>query len=147
MNFAAILDTLAANLGTDTALNDFCLAQWGKPFAAKKGYKKRHEIGMDELPVARLTQPRLRKAAVATRVAFQPHVTMRVYAGFLCEDVEQAADLAIQLGDLLGAVAVTTASALGLVAEEIDCVTDEGQLLPSCFLVMDITLRGVPVAA
>ena len=97
----SLLTNLVTTLQTDTILAAFIDGTFARALTIKKGYRRRDEIGLDELPIIRVTRPRRVTQKNAIRMGQEHYTTVRLYAGFFSEDVEAAADLAAEFEELL----------------------------------------------
>lgn len=136
----SLLANLVAVLETDAPLVAFIDGSFDRPLTVKPGYRRRDEIGLDELPIIRVTRPRRVTQKNSIRSGQEHFTTCRLYAGFFCEDVERATILAIEMEDIILAALLTAETGLGTI-EEFTAVNDEGALPPGHFLVIDVTLK------
>lgn len=140
----SLLTNLVTTLQTDTILAAFIDGTFARALTIKKGYRRRDEIGLDELPIIRVTRPRRVTQKNAIRMGQEHYTTVRLYAGFFSEDVEAAADLAAEFEELLLEIFLDHEAILGTV-DEFTAVNDEGMLPPGHFLVIDVTLKTLTI--
>lgn len=120
----------------------FVEGNFGRPLTVKPGFRRRDEIGLDELPIIRVTRPRRRTDKTGLRVGVNHYITYRLYAGIYHESPEEATALMLELEDILADLFINNEATLGLL-EEATSANDEGTLPPAHFLVMDVTFRVV----
>ncbi|WP_020675562.1 hypothetical protein [Geopsychrobacter electrodiphilus] len=142
---AAILD-LKSTLESDSALDAFCQARFGKSITVKTSYRNREEISMGECPVVLMTRPRVTRENGLNRRARGNH-TVRLYFGFYQADTagdprDTANQTAIEfeeaIEDAVSADTTRGGNASSTVPK--DSVNDEGILHPVYFGVMEIEI-------
>jgi len=125
-----------------TDLAAFADANFDRPLTVKPGFRRRDEIGLDELPIIRVTRPRRRTDKTGLRVGVNHYITYRLYAGIYHESPEEATALMLEMENILADLFIGNEVTLGLL-EEATSANDEGTLPPVHFLVMDVTFRVV----
>jgi hypothetical protein len=141
MAFSDVMANLVSTLQTDPELTAFCLASFRKPLTVKRGYKKRHEIGLDELPIIRITHPQ-DSPDITSGNNIVMH-TVRLYCGFGQDDCELAVDQSTGFDELIRA-ALLKDRRRGRTAQTTipgAAVNDEGSLHPSYFTIMDLQIE------
>ena len=141
MSFSLVTANLVSTLQNDPDLTAFCLAAFKKTLSVKRGYKKRHEIGLDELPLIRITHPQDNPD-----ITFGNNInmhTVRLYCGFNQDNCELAVDQSTDFTDLIRA-ALLKDRRRGKTAQTTipgKAVNDEGSLHPSYFTIMDCQIE------
>lgn len=128
-------------LETDAALSSFCASTWGKEITVKRVFRRRTEIGLEQLPVILMTHPEVVKSY---RVGARDGVhTIRLYCGFREEDREKAQAHFIRLEELIDdALLAPEPDTLGVFyVDPSDSVNDEGALHPVYFMLMDMKVQ------
>lgn len=137
MPFGDVLSNYVTTLQNDSDLSAFCSSAFGKALTVKLGYKQRHEIGLDELPIVRVTNPR-DNPDITSGNNINMH-QVRLYCGFVQDDCELAALQLIQFKELIRAALLKDRRRGGNAQTTIPgaAVNDEGAMHPSYFTVME----------
>lgn len=141
MGIKDALANMVTALRDDADLAAFCTAAFQKPLAVHLGYKERHEIGLDELPLVRVTY--FRDAPdISSGNNINMH-TVRLYCGFNQDDSELAVTQAVEFKELIRAALLKDRRRGNNAQTTIagDAVTDSGSMQPSYFTVMEFQIE------
>ena len=129
-SFTATITALAASLSEDTALQAYCLAEFGRNMTVQAVFRNKAEIGMDEMPVALITRPRVKKN-IYIQAKDQVN-SVFVYLVFFKEDANAAALNMIRLEELVDDALTKDGTQGGACTETtpVEAVNDEGRNHP-----------------
>jgi hypothetical protein len=141
MSFVNTLTNVVTTLTNDTDLQAYALTTWGKNVTVKKGFRQRLEIGLDELPLIRVTRPEDTPDTRSGNIIIMHKV--RLYAGIYQPDKDAAVDQIITFGELIRAALRKDRRRGGTAQTTIPgaIVNDEEGLADSFFLVMDTDIE------
>jgi len=141
MGFGDVLANIVTTLKTDADLAAFCLSAFKKALTVKLGYKERHEIGLDELPIVRITY--LKDSPDITSGNNINMHTVRLYCGFNQDDCELAVTQSVTFAEMIRAALLKNRRRGGAAQTTIpgDAVNDAGSMHPSYFTVMDFQIE------
>ena len=139
-SFTDVIDNIKTVLEADTALQAFCQAKWGRALNTVSAYRKRMEIGMDELPLILVTRPQTRNKN--RHLIKDADHTVLLYCGFNQPDrdlvlAEQIRFIEL-IEDALLADVTRGGTAINTLIE--DSVNDEGKFPPACFSVIALEI-------
>ena len=141
MGFGDTLANIVTTLKNDADLAAFCPSAFKKTLTVKLGYKERHEIGLDQLPLIRVTFFK-DSPDITSGNNINMH-TVRLFAGFNQDDCELAVTQSVTFKELIRA-ALLKDRRRGSTAQTTipgDAVTDAGSMHPSYFTVMDFQIE------
>lgn len=141
MSFVNTLDNLVSSLSGDADLQAYATATWGKNVTVKKGFRQRHEIGLDELPLIRITRPQDDPDLTSGNIIIMHKV--RLYGGLYQPDPDLAVDQIITFAELIRAAVRKDRRRGGTAQTTIPGSTanDEEGVDDSYFLVMDLDIE------
>ena len=141
MGFGDVLANIVTTLKTDADLAAFCLSAFKKALTVKLGYKERHEISLDHLPIIRITRPKDSPDITSgNNINMQ---SLRLYCGFCQDDSELAVTQSVTFEELIRAALLKDRRRGGTAQTTIpgDAVNDAGSMHPSYFTVMDFQIE------
>ncbi len=100
-SFKEKYNALKVRLENNQDLDAFCQSTFGQSIKVLKTFKERTEISLNELPIALITRPQVRRE-FANQLSKKEH-SIFIYAGFHEEDKLRAADISIEFEELIEA--------------------------------------------
>jgi hypothetical protein len=142
VSFTAVIADIVTTLQTDTDLAALVTA-WGKTLTVKKGYKQRAEIGLEELPIIRVTTPEEDPDTSAGHRTTLHKV--RLYCLFLQNDCEQAVDDLVIFREKILDAMLKNRRRGGTAQTTIPgkSANDEGTFHPSYCIVMEFDIQTI----
>jgi len=142
MSFVPTLADIKTTLENDAELQAYAQTKWGKPVKVRKVFRKRNEIGLDELPVILITRPSRNAEEALTRRKDNLH-TVSIYAGFRQENRELAPDQLLEFEELIESALMVDPSRGGTAADTAfqESVNDEGLFHPVYFQALGFQIK------
>jgi len=139
-SFTDVIDNITTTLEDDTALQAFCADKWSRSLSAKAAWRKRVEIGLDELPVVLVTRPRTRNKN-RHEIRDADHTVM-LYCGFNQPDRDLILKEQIRFIELIENALLADVTRGGTAINTLieDSVNDEGKFAPACFSVVAVEI-------
>lgn len=139
-SFTLVTDKIKSLLELDSDLKSYCASKFGGSAIVKKAYKKRIEIGLDQLPVILITRPMIQQQQETNIPSYERTHTIRLYCGFHQPDEELAQDQVIGFEEYIDQAILKDDRTLGNLVDHIwpgDSMNDEGYFHPVYFIVKE----------
>ncbi|MEW6115666.1 MAG: hypothetical protein AB1553_02040 [Nitrospirota bacterium] len=144
MGFLPVFDGFKTLLETDADIIAFVSGKWNATLTVKQVFKKKPEIGNEEMPIVLITAPRTKKEQ-ETGISHERKRIVRLYCGFKQHNKELGAREIIEFEEVLDKAILKSDSLLRSIPgvdsiEAGDEENDEGANHPDYFLVMEYSV-------